>query len=73
MEYCLYAIFYIFQSFMNMLLNFTVDNGVSIGGIILVCMVLSYVLDIFSVKGSKSGSKGSKEKSGNSAAKGEEK
>lgn len=60
---------------MNTLLNFTMENGVSIGGIILVSMIISYVLNKFSVKAesNKSSSKSSSKGNGSSAAKGEEK
>ena len=44
---------YIFQKFMNTLLNFTVDNGGSIGLIFLVIMLLKYILDMFSISSSR--------------------
>ena len=51
MEYTLYSIFYLFQSFFNLLMNLEVVSGVSVGGVMVSVFVLStifYCLGIFS-------------------------
>lgn len=53
MEYCLMGILYIFQKLMNTILDFTVDNGGSIGLIILVVILLKYILSMFSISASR--------------------
>lgn len=47
------GILYIFQKLMNTILDFTVDNGGSIGLIILVVILLKYILSMFSISASR--------------------
>lgn len=55
MEYSLYALYYLFQSFFNMLMEVEVADGVPVGGLLIGCMILRFVLMNFSFGGFKSG------------------
>lgn len=44
MEYSLYAIFYVIQSFFNLLFQFQVADGVTVGGIIIAIILIGCIL-----------------------------
>lgn len=47
MEYALYAIYYIFQSFFNMTMHLDVTEDTSVGSIIIAVMILTVVFASF--------------------------
>lgn len=49
MEYTLYSIFYLFQSFFNLLMNLEVVPGVSVGGVLISVFILSVILGCLGV------------------------
>ena len=47
MEYSLYMIYYMFQGFLNMVMNMDVTEGVPVGGLLIGAMILNLVLRNF--------------------------
>lgn len=47
MEYSLYMIYYMFQGFLNMVMDMDVAEGVPVGGLLIGAMILNLVLRNF--------------------------
>lgn len=61
MEYSLYMIYYLFQSFLNMVMEMEVSDGVPVGGLLIGSMILGLVLRNFAFTEPEKKSKRSRE------------